>query len=367
MDQPLLTISILVSGRANTTEKCLKSLQPILNKVETELILVDTGCGDSMRQTVEKYATKVISFQWCNDFSKARNVGLEAASGQWFLYLDDDEWFVNTQELVAFFESGEYKDYTSASYIQRNYLDLEGSQYTDTRVGRMARIAPGVHFESKIHEYLTVVEGQHKNLSAIVDHYGYVYLSEEDRLAHFKRNQTLLEEMITAEPMCLRWRLQLLQEYRSVDDYAKMEELGKIGIEMLDSCEVWDRNEVQIYSGSFYAAQILAAEGRHDFDYVYQLSRAAMNDRRNTKLCIAFLSEMLAKACFYRGMMDSNDETAKMKYEESEHYAQAYLDERKYFSIHSDEFSEQQIAPFVGECFDEVKQKEIYSIRICHG
>ena len=34
---------------------------------------------------------------------------------------------------------------------------------------------------------------------------------------------------------------------------------------------------------------------------------------------------------------------------------------------HNEELYSQQIAPFVGECLDVVKQKEIYSIRICNG
>ena len=33
------------------------------------------------------------------------------------MYLDDDEWFVDTRELIEFFVSGEYKKYGQASYI----------------------------------------------------------------------------------------------------------------------------------------------------------------------------------------------------------------------------------------------------------
>ena len=40
---------------------------------------------------------------------------------------------------------------------------------------------------------------------------------------------------------------------------------------------------------------------------------------------------------------------------------------RKDFENHKEELYRQQIAPFVGECFDLVKIKEIYSILICDG
>lgn len=367
MAQTLLTISMLVSGREETTEKCIQSLAPIMNEVDTELILVDTGCGSDLRKKIEKYATKIIDFTWCNDFSKARNVGLEAANGQWFLYLDDDEWFLDVQDIIVFFKSAEYKEFASASYIQRNYLDMEGNQYTDTRVGRMACITPQLHFESKIHEFLTPIRGKHKNLSSMVEHYGYVYDTDEAKMAHFRRNQTLLEEMIGAEPQNLRWRLQLLQEYRAIDDYERMYRLGEEGIAMLNLSDAWNGNELQMYIGSFYAAQILSMEGRKDYERMYELCQMAMQDSRNTKLCNTFINEMSAKSCFYRGLAEQSYERAEKQYQESDKYVQAYLADCEYFSSHQEEFSCQQIAPFVGECLDDVKQKEIYSIGICNG
>ena len=57
MAQTLLTISILVSGRAETTEKCIRSLAPIMDEIDTELILVDTGCGSDLRKKLELYKT----------------------------------------------------------------------------------------------------------------------------------------------------------------------------------------------------------------------------------------------------------------------------------------------------------------------
>lgn len=367
MTQKLLTISILVSGRAETTEKCLSSLTPIMDAIDTELILVDTGCGRELRKKLERYATKVIDFTWCNDFSKARNAGLAEASGEWFLYLDDDEWFTDVDDIIYFFKSGEYKEYTSASYIQRNYLDMQRSQYTDSRVGRMAQITPELHFQSKIHEYLTPTGSRHKNLNAVVDHYGYVYATEEDKWAHFRRNKTLLNEMIKEEPDKLRWRLQLLQEYRSVNDYAKMEELGAAGIAMINRLTGLDDTEMRVYIGSFYAARILAADGLGDYARICALCEEAAKDQRNTKLCQTFLDEMRAKAYFYRGLYAKEDAYAQKQFAESEKYAQAYIESKEYYRVNQEKLFGQQVAPFVGECLDLVKQKEIYSIRICNG
>ena len=89
----LLTISVLISNRPDTVRKCLDSIRPLLARVSSELILVDTGCGEQVRGIIEEYTDNIVDFKWCRDFAKARNAGLERAGGEWFLYLDDDEWF----------------------------------------------------------------------------------------------------------------------------------------------------------------------------------------------------------------------------------------------------------------------------------
>lgn len=129
---------MLISGR-DEMEKSLNSLLYFKNAFPTEIILVDTGCNAEQRALAEKYADKIINFTWCNDFAAARNVGLKEARGEWFMYLDDDEWFDNPVEIISFFTTGEYKKYKSASYEVRNYLDLEGKSFKTSYPSRMVR------------------------------------------------------------------------------------------------------------------------------------------------------------------------------------------------------------------------------------
>ena len=53
MADKLLSISLLVSGREDTTEKCLRSLKRIRDELNTEIILVDTGCPDTWQKPLE--------------------------------------------------------------------------------------------------------------------------------------------------------------------------------------------------------------------------------------------------------------------------------------------------------------------------
>ena len=187
----VLSIGLLVSNRIETIQKCLDSLMPIRKQIPCELIIVDTGCGREVREIAEAYADIMAEFTWCDDFSKARNESLKYASGEWFLYLDDDEWFEEPDELIAFFQSGEYKKYGYANYIQRNFADDSGTHYNDSWVTRMIRLEKNTRFKSKIHEYFDPVKGNVIALNSIVEHYGYVYKSEEDKKRHFERNRSL--------------------------------------------------------------------------------------------------------------------------------------------------------------------------------
>ncbi len=98
----LLSISLLASNRRESLARCLDSLKPLLAKVPSELVIVWTGTDDEARKIAEQYTPQLIPFRWSNDFSAARNAGLESAQGEWFLYIDDDEWFDDTEEICHF-------------------------------------------------------------------------------------------------------------------------------------------------------------------------------------------------------------------------------------------------------------------------
>ena len=100
-----LSISLLASNRAASLERCLDSLRPLLMQVPSELIIVFTGTDEKVKEIASRYTDKVLPFTWCDNFSAARNVGLWAAKGEWFMYIDDDEWFEDVTEIRDFFLS----------------------------------------------------------------------------------------------------------------------------------------------------------------------------------------------------------------------------------------------------------------------
>lgn len=234
----VLTISILISNRPDTVRKCLDSVKPLLEAIPSELILTDTGCGEQVRSIIEEYTDHIIDFEWCRDFSKARNVGLKQAKGEWFLFLDDDEWFEDVSELIDFFKSGEYKKYGLVAYTQRNYLDKRGSVYTDLAVGRTVRLEPDIHFIYSIHECFNRVPGKVKKLHSYVHHYGYAYNSREEAMAHSERNISLLLVEHEKYPENMKHTLQLAQEYNAIGNRKESLKLSLEGIAYAENHEI---------------------------------------------------------------------------------------------------------------------------------
>ncbi len=293
--KPILSISLLCSGRKETTKKCLDSLKTIMEQVESELIIVDTGCDEETRELLAEYTDHIVPFTWCNDFGAARNAGLKEAKGEWFLYIDDDEWFVDVKEMVEFFRTGEYKKYGQACYIQRNYRDFAGNHFQDMWVSRMIKLRQDTQFVDRIHEYLSPIHGQNKLLYSWADHYGYIYHSPEDKQRHDERNVSIMKAVLEEQPGHLRVRAHLAQEYMGVPDHQAMRDLCKDSIKLLRKR---DDELANSYRQTFYLGALLAMECLED-EEALDFFKEAVRDKRNNILGKAGLCQ-LASELYYK-------------------------------------------------------------------
>lgn len=348
--KPILSISLLASNRKATIRKCLDSLKPIMEQIDSELIIVDTGCDEETHAILLEYTTHIIPFEWCKDFSKARNAGLKQAKGEWFLFIDDDEWFSDVSEIITFFRSGDYKNYGIACYIQRNYMDYQEKRYSDSWVSRIIRLDSDTRFVSRIHEYLYPVKGICKLLHSPVKHFGYIFDSEEERYKHAERNISLLLEMIQQEKGHLRWWVQLAQEYRGIREYRKLEELCEDALNFMKRQNNKESNKTR---ATFYVGKILAEMYSYRYEEAERSYHKAIQDKRNTAMCQARLY------CF----------GAEIYYKKEEYAISADCCE-KYLQIYNqlkdDEMAMfEQSAFFVEEGFEELTRNSIYSWYIC--
>jgi len=93
-----VALVMIVKDEQDNLECCLDS---IVGAVD-EIVVVDTGSTDGTVALAQSYGdkvpggVKVLPFEWSDDFSAARNYGLENADSDWALALDADEELVSS-------------------------------------------------------------------------------------------------------------------------------------------------------------------------------------------------------------------------------------------------------------------------------
>ena len=297
MPDILLSINIICSGRPET-KRCLTSLAPLIDSVSCELIITDTGCDAFTRTLIEQYADLVIDFDWCDDFSAARNAGLQASKGQWYMYLDDDEYFeLDIESLIDFFNNDEYLKYNCASYFQRNYRDIEGACYADIAVLRLAKRTPQLRFNGLIHEYLMIENKSHKLIESHVEHFGYVSTSEAaaNRTA---RNIPLLLKMMEIEPDNMRWSAHLAQELRAAGDMKALYDLCNM---MLYQTKGRQDADTALARDTFYAGRSIGAAVLLEAQEKITLIEEALTDTRINGVTRAFMLSYLCELYYKLG------------------------------------------------------------------
>jgi glycosyltransferase involved in cell wall biosynthesis len=92
---PLISIVIPCYNAESTLEKCLNS---VLNQEyrDLEIIIIDDGSTDGTSQIIESFKQKdsrIIScYQNNSGVSKARNLGISKAKGNYICFVDSDDW-----------------------------------------------------------------------------------------------------------------------------------------------------------------------------------------------------------------------------------------------------------------------------------
>lgn len=236
-----LSVGMIVKNEEKYLEKCLSALDELRKNVDTELIIVDTGSTDNTVEIAKRFTEKVYSFVWCDDFAAARNEAVKYSTGEWFMSLDADEIFEDTDAIINFFKSGEYKKWAMASYRIRNYTDSRKLQWADIEAVRMVNQNVGFHYEGAIHEHLVpnnLIQntdlGHCFGLKSIAEHYGYI---ADDGTIDKKseRNRKLLYGEFEKRKNDIYYYMQLFDLEYGTKNYEKAEEFAAKCIQLSEN------------------------------------------------------------------------------------------------------------------------------------
>lgn len=195
----LLSIVMMVRNEEKYLSKTLESLKFLMNDIDSELIILDTGSVDSTIEIAKKFTDKVFFASWNNDFAHMRNISISHASGEWILILDADEQLTNYDKLKEFFNSDLCNKYNSASISLKNIFSEDEKSYNIAPILRMFRNFKGFKYEGAIHEQPKFKHPIYNNI-ATFNHYGYLFEDEEVKQLKDNRNKKILLEEIEKNP-----------------------------------------------------------------------------------------------------------------------------------------------------------------------
>ena len=138
-----LSLCMIVKDEEKTLPKCLGSVRNVVD----EIVVLDTGSTDRTVHIAKKFGAKVHEFQWCNDFSAARNEALKYVTGDWVLVLDADESL--TQKIVPQLQEAIHREEYLLINLVRQEVGAVQSPYS--LVSRLFRHHPEIYFSRPYH------------------------------------------------------------------------------------------------------------------------------------------------------------------------------------------------------------------------
>lgn len=196
MNYSTISLCMIIRNEEQVLPKCLDS---VVGKVD-EIIIVDTGSTDSSIEIAKKYGASIYHYKWENDFSSARNISLEAATSDYILVLDADEYLDPIMNL---------KDYCM---LDRDlyYFKLKNYQSNNTFAVhtslRMFRNM-GLRYKGRLHENIVLPISQQLtkfHVREYIHHEGYLesIITSKNKK---ERNFRIMNEELTNNPTAFNY------------------------------------------------------------------------------------------------------------------------------------------------------------------
>ena len=217
-----ISVCIIAKNEERYIEGCLQHLKPF----GFEIVVADTGSTDRTKEIAEKYADKVVDFEWIDDFAAARNFCAEHASNNWILALDCDEYMDSFD--IAKVRILMQRFVKSVGRFQLKNL-LKGNDGRDRfTVDDVIRFYNKKRFkwENAIHEQLVHIHDSEDmkyhcfDVPMEVIHHGY-NISAEEMQEKQLRNLRLLEKQLESDPDDSYTWFQAGQSHFLLHDYEK--------------------------------------------------------------------------------------------------------------------------------------------------
>ncbi|MBL8730098.1 MAG: glycosyltransferase [Planctomycetes bacterium] len=197
---PRISLCMIARDEERFLHACLRHVRDAVD----EIVVVDTGSTDATVAIAESFGARVLHEPWQDDFSAPRNTALRAATGDWILVLDADEFVQpgGCERIRELVQSADVSGYHL--HFQNIY---GGGKTLGVMMVRLFRNLPGIEYTGIIHEQVTPsLQRLGGELGLVlasadveVEHHGY---TDEvmDQRGKNERNERLFHKQLAASP-----------------------------------------------------------------------------------------------------------------------------------------------------------------------
>jgi glycosyltransferase involved in cell wall biosynthesis len=214
-----LSVCLITKNEQNNLERALSSIKPVAD----EIIVTDTGSTDDTILIAKDFGAKISHFDWCDDFSAARNFCFSQAACNWILWLDADEELL-AESVDELRRCMSRDDVFVFMVVRQDLIDPALPDfYSEMYLPRLFQRHDNINLVGRIHEHFNSDSiraiAQNKKIyeasNVGIRHYGFIAGAKPEK---YKRDVKLLELELRDRPDRLYYQIELYRTLLLLND-----------------------------------------------------------------------------------------------------------------------------------------------------
>ena len=205
-----MKFSIIIPAH-NSAGYIRKALDSIKSQTFTdyELIVICDSCVDDTEQIAKQYAHKVERCHYGQD-GQTRNLGIDIAEGEWILFMDDDDWWMDSfvleninRQLTDDIDILCFGFLWSSGSIGKpqgnrghHWIAVWNKCWRRSFIGSTRFSAKYMESDVDFHIAMFNKQPRTRNMNAVLYYYNYMRKGSQTELEYRKRNEGLCRKIL---------------------------------------------------------------------------------------------------------------------------------------------------------------------------
>ena len=143
---------MIVKNEEEVLARCLESVRGIVD----EVIIIDTGSTDKTKEIALSFTEHVYDFEWCDDFSAARNYSFSKATCEYIMWLDADDYITPEEQTRLLILKRNFDNNIDVAFLKYNIaFDSNGAVTCSNYRERILKRSMNFEWAEPVHECIT--------------------------------------------------------------------------------------------------------------------------------------------------------------------------------------------------------------------